>query len=103
METSFLKNRFLTHFALLSSALSHFTATGQSGRHLKEHVAMSDHAMIEIRLEKDTFGEIAVPRARFWGAQTQRSLQNFKISSEKQPPARVHFEDEVALFRMDSH
>ncbi len=37
------------------------------------------------RLERDTFGEIAVPAARLWGAQTQRSLQNFKISREKQP------------------
>ncbi len=37
------------------------------------------------RLERDTFGEIAVPDARLWGAQTQRSLQNFKISHEKQP------------------
>ena len=36
------------------------------------------------RMERDTFGEIAVPAARLWGAQTQRSLQNFKISTEKQ-------------------
>jgi fumarate hydratase class II len=35
-------------------------------------------------MERDTFGEIAVPAARLWGAQTQRSLQNFKISTEKQ-------------------
>jgi len=39
----------------------------------------------DVRLEKDTFGEIAVPAARLWGAQTQRSLQNFRISVEKQP------------------
>jgi fumarate hydratase class II len=37
-----------------------------------------------IRMERDTFGEIAVPDARLWGAQTQRSLQNFRISTEKQ-------------------
>ncbi|MEX3958119.1 class II fumarate hydratase [Trinickia sp. EG282A] len=37
-------------------------------------------------MERDTFGEIAVPSARLWGAQTQRSLQNFKISTEKQSP-----------------
>lgn len=37
------------------------------------------------RLEKDTFGPIAVPGERLWGAQTQRSLQNFAISGEKQP------------------
>ena len=31
------------------------------------------------RIEKDTMGEIAVPVDRYWGAQTQRSLQNFEI------------------------
>ena len=31
------------------------------------------------RIEKDTMGEIAVPADRYWGAQTQRSLQNFEI------------------------
>ncbi|CAM2142479.1 fumarase C [Pararobbsia alpina] len=42
------------------------------------------------RFERDTFGEIAVPSARLWGAQTQRSLQNFKISTEKQSPELIH-------------
>jgi fumarate hydratase class II len=37
------------------------------------------------RIEKDSFGEVAVPADRLWGAQTQRSLQNFKISIEKMP------------------
>ncbi len=41
------------------------------------------------RIERDTFGEIAVPAARLWGAQTQRSLLNFKISTEKQSPELV--------------
>jgi fumarate hydratase class II len=40
-------------------------------------------------MERDTFGEIAVPNARLWGAQTQRSLQNFRISSEKQSPELI--------------
>jgi len=40
-------------------------------------------------MERDTFGEIAVPNARLWGAQTQRSLQNFKISTEKQSPELI--------------
>lgn len=35
------------------------------------------------RLEKDSMGEIAVPVAHLWGAQTQRSLHHFKISNEK--------------------
>jgi len=42
-----------------------------------------------VRMERDTFGEIAVPAARLWGAQTQRSLQNFRISSEKQAPELI--------------
>jgi fumarate hydratase, class II len=37
------------------------------------------------RTEKDTFGPIEVPADRLWGAQTQRSLQNFDISGERQP------------------
>ncbi|MEO7242470.1 MAG: class II fumarate hydratase [Variovorax sp.] len=38
-----------------------------------------------IRVECDTFGPIEVPAERLWGAQTQRSLQNFDISGERQP------------------
>ncbi|MCB1895467.1 MAG: class II fumarate hydratase [Rhodocyclaceae bacterium] len=37
------------------------------------------------RVERDSLGEVAVPRARLWGAQTQRSLVNFAISSERMP------------------
>jgi fumarate hydratase class II len=37
------------------------------------------------RTETDTFGPIEVPSDRYWGAQTQRSLGNFKIGWEKQP------------------
>ncbi|MFG6458696.1 class II fumarate hydratase [Roseateles sp. BYS96W] len=38
-----------------------------------------------VRVERDTFGPIDVPAERLWGAQTQRSLQNFDISGERQP------------------
>ena len=37
------------------------------------------------RIEHDTFGEIKVPSDKLWEAQTQRSLENFKISTEKMP------------------
>jgi len=37
------------------------------------------------RIEHDTMGEIAVPADRHWGAQTQRSLENFKIGGQRQP------------------
>ncbi|WP_168121536.1 class II fumarate hydratase [Paenibacillus sp. HB172176] len=40
---------------------------------------------MEYRIEKDTMGEIKVPADKLWGAQTQRSLQNFKISGERMP------------------
>ena len=43
-----------------------------------------------MRIEKDTFGPIEVPADRLWGAQTQRSLQNFKISGERMPRALIH-------------
>ena len=42
------------------------------------------------RIEKDSFGPIEVPADRLWGAQTQRSLGNFKISTEKMPAALLH-------------
>ena len=38
-----------------------------------------------VRIESDTFGEIEVPADRYWGAQAERSLGNFKIGWEKQP------------------
>ena len=37
------------------------------------------------RMEHDTMGEIAVPADRHWGAQTQRSVQNFRIGGQRQP------------------
>ena len=41
--------------------------------------------MTETRTETDTFGAVEVPADRYWGAQSQRSLGNFKIGWEKQP------------------
>lgn len=40
---------------------------------------------MEYRVEKDTIGEIKVPADKFWGAQSQRSKQNFPIGNEKMP------------------
>ncbi len=45
--------------------------------------------MTATRSETDSFGPIDVPADRYWGAQTQRSLQNFPIGWEKQPIAIV--------------
>ncbi|MCZ7566498.1 MAG: class II fumarate hydratase [Burkholderiales bacterium] len=41
--------------------------------------------MADTRTERDTFGPIEVPAARLWGAQTQRSLEYFRISTERMP------------------
>jgi len=40
---------------------------------------------MQYRIEKDTMGEINVPNDRYWGAQTERSLENFRIGTEKMP------------------
>ena len=40
---------------------------------------------MKTRTERDTFGQIEVDNERLWGAQTQRSLEHFKISTEKMP------------------
>jgi fumarate hydratase class II len=42
------------------------------------------------RTETDTFGPIEVPAERLWGAQTQRSVEHFRISGERMPIALVH-------------
>jgi fumarate hydratase class II len=42
------------------------------------------------RVERDTFGELDVPADCLWGAQTQRSLQHFPISTERMPRELVH-------------
>jgi len=46
--------------------------------------------MTQTRIESDSFGEIAVPADRLWGAQTQRSLENFRIGGERMPLPLVH-------------
>src|SRR5471030_208260 len=42
------------------------------------------------RTERDSFGPIDVPDAQLWGAQTQRSLEHFHISTERMPPELIH-------------
>ena len=43
----------------------------------------------ETRTETDSFGPLEVPSEKYWGAQTQRSLKNFKIGIETMPPSLV--------------
>lgn len=44
---------------------------------------------MEYRIERDSMGEIRVPADKLWGAQTQRSFENFQIGTEKIPYAMV--------------
>ena len=41
--------------------------------------------MTDYRIETDSMGEVQVPADRYWGAQTQRSLENFRISDQTMP------------------
>jgi fumarate hydratase class II len=49
-----------------------------------------DEDAYSTRTERDTFGPIEVPADRLWGAQTQRSLEHFRISNEPMPRSLVH-------------
>ncbi|MGD2169701.1 MAG: class II fumarate hydratase [Chlamydiota bacterium] len=42
------------------------------------------------RIEKDSLGEVSVPKKMLYGAQTQRSFENFKIGTEKMPIETIH-------------
>lgn len=44
---------------------------------------------MEFRIEKDTMGEVKVPAEKYWGAQTERSRNNFKIGPEASMPKEV--------------
>ena len=46
--------------------------------------------MEKFRIESDTLGEVQVPADALWGAQTQRSLNNFKIGNEKMPKEIIY-------------
>ncbi len=56
---------------------------------LKANPAFVRIVMSRTRIEHDTFGPIEVPADKLWGAQTQRSLQNFDISGERQAPELI--------------
>ena len=44
---------------------------------------------MEYRIEKDTMGEVQVPSTRYWGAQTERSRNNFKIGPSASMPIEI--------------
>jgi len=45
---------------------------------------------MSFRIEHDTIGEVQVPAEKYWGAQTQRSIQNFKIGGQTMPIEVIH-------------
>jgi fumarate hydratase class II len=45
---------------------------------------------MEYRIEKDTMGPVQVPADKYWGAQTERSRNNFKIGGQKMPPEIIY-------------
>lgn len=51
----------------------------------------TSNRMAETRTESDAFGEIQVPADKYWGAQTERSLENFRINQpqDRMPPPIV--------------
>ena len=55
---------------------------------------MAEHS--DTRLERDSMGTIAVPKERYWGAQTQRSFENFRIGSERLPLEKIVAEGRFA-------
>lgn len=44
---------------------------------------------METRTEFDSMGSIEVPINKYWGAQTQRSIENFRIGNEKLPKSLI--------------
>ncbi len=68
--------------ATVRSALrDHFAAAAAAAASRR---AASSAAAADVRVEADTFGPLEVPADRYWGAQTQRSLQNFKIGGPRE-------------------
>ena len=45
---------------------------------------------MEYRIEKDTMGPVQVPADKYWGAQTERNRNNFKIGGQKMPPEIIY-------------
>lgn len=44
---------------------------------------------MEFRIERDTMGEVKVPATRYWGAQTERSRNNFRIGTPASMPVEI--------------
>jgi aspartate ammonia-lyase len=74
---------FLVRFLSIASCILHLPQIILSAR----SSIMSDDvaASLPARIESDSMGELSVPARSLWGAQTQRSLQNFPIGTDLMP------------------
>ena len=64
--------------------------TAGDGRQAPTGVIRSPPATMKTRIETDSMGPIEVPADRYWGAQTERSRQNFRIGKDRMPIEIVH-------------
>lgn len=73
--------------SLSSTSRAHVRSIPSSYRYF----ASTTRVMAETRAETDAFGEVHVPADKYWGAQTERSLENFKINQpqDRMPPPIV--------------
>ena len=89
--------RSFAHATACPSAGRAFAARPLSRGPLKTHTFFQSRpftftsSMANTRTESDAFGELQVPSDRYWGAQTERSLENFRINQpqDRMPPPIV--------------
>lgn len=78
--------------AKAKAAAKSATANSKSVKATKSSTKPQSSAKVagKFRTEHDTMGEVKVPDEKFWGAQTQRSFENFKIGIEKMPKSLIY-------------
>ena len=59
--------------------------------------------MSEFRVERDSMGEVQVPAEAYYGAQTQRAVENFPVSGWELPPELIHAISQVKQEKSQSH
>src|SRR6185437_14054504 len=62
---------------------------GSEGNHMQSLPRGVYHEDMDTRIERDSLGEVPVPRAALWGAQTQRAIENYPISGLRAAPALI--------------
>lgn len=62
-----------------------WSAHGAKEADMPDTPSVTAHGAMNTRTETDSMGSIAVPANKYWGAQTQRSLERFNIGTERMP------------------